>query len=344
MENTQLSVAVWRPAEQWQAEDKAVAQSLQLYALRGRNAITGLVMSLVFAVLAVGFLPYMYTLGGLFALNAVRLVVSGIRYRIRLGRWLPAAKSLLNGAPGHRYAARIVARGGDHAVLAVGPMYLRLLSVNWGLRQVVARTGEVTVVGPDAEGYAVVFVDGMPLPLAAKVAEAPEPTETEPIARVSANGSEDEVPNWLAGRVARFHWTIVGGLVILLTGIALEAQAYGGGLIIGITEMAMLAVLAILYLIMPSDQSRLRSLLAAGQWQAHPVTVQASNSDARRPITALTLVLGNGRRLSIKAAGPELVANISATGTLWMVGVPGNRKGAAVGVPGYPILAAARFA
>ena len=344
MDNTQLSVAVWRPTESWQTEDKAVEQLLGLYALRFRNAITGTVVSLVFAGLALGFLPYMYTVGGLFALNAVRQVVAGIRLRIDFGRWLPAAKGLLNGTPGRRFAARIVARRGDRAVVAVGPMHLRLPSVNWGVRQVIARVGEVTVVGPDPEGYAVVFVDGMSMPLAAKVVEVPEPTEAEPIARVSVNGAEDEVPNWVAGRLLRVHLIILGVLAVALAGMTLEAQSYGGALILGIVELVMLAVLWMLFLIMPSDQIRLRTLLAAGRWQAYPVTIQQANNDTRRPIAGLTLVLGDGRRLSIKLAAPELVANISATGTLWMVGMPGKRKGAAVGIPGYPILTAARFA
>lgn len=344
MDNSQLSVAVWRPTESWQAEDKAVEQLLAFYALRLRKPITGTVVSLVFAGLALGFLPYMYTVGGLFALNAVWQAVTGVRRRIDFGRWLPAVKRLLNGTPGHRFAARIVARRGDRAVLAVGPMYLRLPSVNWGLRQIIARAGEVTVVGPDAEGYAAVFVDGMPAPLAAKVVDAPEPTEAEPIARVSVNGAEDEVPNWIAGRLLRAHLILLGVLAVVLVGITLEATSYGVALILGIFELVMLVVLGLLFLIMPSDQIRLRTLLAAGQWQAYPVTIQQSNSDARRPIGGLTLVLSDGQRLSIKLAAPELVANISATGTLWMVGRPGNRKGAAVGIPGYPILTAARFA
>jgi hypothetical protein len=344
MDNGQLSVAVWRPAESWQAEDKAVQQLFALYALRLRNGVKGTVVSLVFAGLAVGVLPHMYTVGALFALNAVRQAVTGIRLRISLGRWLPAAKSLLNGAPGHRYPARIVARAGDRAVLAVGPMYLRLPSVNWGLRQVIARAGEVTVIGPDAEGYAVVFVDGMPMPLAAKVVEAPEPTEAEPIARVSVNGAEDEVPNWAAGRLLRAHLIILGVLAVALAGMTLEAQAYGGALMLGIIELIMVAVVGLLFLTVPSDQIRLRTLLAAGRWQAYPVTIQQSNSEARRPIGGLTLVLSDGQRLSIKLAAPELVANISATGMLWMVGRPDSRKGAAVGIPGYPILTAARFA
>jgi hypothetical protein len=223
-------------------------------------------------------------------------------------------------------------------------MHLQVLPATWGVQQVIARTGEITVVGPDPEGHAVVFVDGLPAPLPAKVVEAPEPTEAEPIAPVSVNGAEDRLPNWLATRNARLNQLPVVLALVVLVGIVLEAQNPQAQMIYTITFAAMILIAAIPVALMPSDQLRLRTLLAAGQWQAHPVTVVESKADARRPVAGLTLVLADGQRLSIKLAFPELVANISATGTLWMVGMPGRRKGAAVGVPGYPIISAARFA
>jgi hypothetical protein len=344
VDNAQLSVAVWRPRESWQAEDKAVAQYLTLYRARARNAITGFVVSVVLAVLASAFEPHFYVVGGLFVLNAVRLAVAGIRHQTRFGRWLPAATSLLNGNPSHRVAARIVAHKGDRVVLAVGPMHLQVQPTTWGVRQVIARVGEITVVGPDPDGHAVVFVDGMPMPLPAEVVEAPEPTEAEPIAPVSVNGAEDRLPNWLAGRTARLNQVPVVLMLVVLAGIVLEAQTAEIAMIYTVVFGVLLLIMAILVAFMPSDQLRLRKLLAAGQWQAYPVTVNAPTGDARRLVGPLTLVLSDGRQLSIKLALPDLVANVSATGTLWMVGMPGNRKGAAVGVPGYPIVTAARFA
>lgn len=347
MEDTQLSVAVWRPAESWQAEDQAVELRLKLYRLRVRNAITGVVVSLVIAALALAIQPYFYVVGGLFVLNAVRLVVAGIRHQIRFGRWLPAAASLLNGNPGHRVAARIVAHKGDRAVLAVGPTHLQVLPVNWGLRQVIARTGEITMVGPDSEGHAVAFVDGVPAPLPAKVVPAPESTTAEPVAPVSLNGAEDPVPNWIATRVARLQWIPQVAVVVVLAGIVVEAQSSRAVMIYAVTFAVMLAIVAILVALMPSDQMRLPKLLAAGQWQAHPVTVETWKGDGRRPVAELVLLLGvpgGQHRLVIKYASAELTANISATGTLWMVGMPKDRRGAAVGVPGYPIVSAARFA
>jgi uncharacterized membrane protein HdeD (DUF308 family) len=344
VDDARLSVAVWRPAESWPAEDKAVERYLRLYRARVRNAITGFVVSLVLGVLVSAFQPHFSVVGGLLLLNAVWRAVSGVRHQIRFGRWLPAATSLLNGSPAHRVATRIVAQKGNRAVLAVGPMHLQVLPVTWGVRQVIARTGEITVFGPDPEGHAVVFADGLPVPVPAKVVEAPEPTEAEPIVPVSVNGAEDQVPNWIATRTARLNQVVVVVVLVVLAGIILQAQNAEAMMIYTVIFGAMLLIMAILVAFMPSDQLRLRKLLAAGQWQAHPVTVNASTGDARRLVGGLTLVLNDGRRLSIKLALPELVANISATGTLWMVGLPGDRKGAAVGIPGYPIVTAARFA
>ncbi|MFC0546496.1 hypothetical protein [Kutzneria chonburiensis] len=344
MDNAQLSVAVWRPMESWQTEDKAVELRMQVYARGARNAVTGLVVSLVLAAVLVAFLRTVSAFGVVFGLNAIRLAVAGIRHQVRYSRWLPAARSLLNGTPAQRLAARIVAYKGERVVLAVGAMHLQVRPVNWGLRQVIARTGEITVVGPDADGQAVVFLDGVPTPLPAKVVAAPEPTEAEPVVPVSVNGAEDQVPNWAARRIAWLNWIPLAVALVVLAGFIALAPNSQVAVFYASGFGVLLLVVAILFLFVPSDQLRLRKLLAAGQWQAHPVTIESWKGEVRRPVGELTLVLASGYRLSIKFATTELVANISATGTLWMVGLPGDRKGAAVGIPGYPILTAARFA
>ncbi|HEY0497603.1 MAG TPA: hypothetical protein VGD48_17790, partial [Kutzneria sp.] len=133
MDDARLSVAVWRPAESWPAEDKAVELRMQVYTRGARNAVTGLVVSLVLAVVLLVFLRSVSPFGVVFGFIAIRLAVTGIRHQIRYSRWLPAARSLLNGTPGHRLAARVVAHKGERVVLAVGPMHLQVLPVNWGL-------------------------------------------------------------------------------------------------------------------------------------------------------------------------------------------------------------------
>jgi hypothetical protein len=348
MEDTRLSVAVWRPAEQWQTEDPAVELRMQVYRRRGRTMVIGLVVSLVLAAMASGFLRHVTALSLLILLNAVRLVVAGIRHQIRFGGWLKAARELLVGSPGHRVATKLVARKGSSTVLEVGPMHLRVRPVNWGVRQIIARTGEITMIGPDAKGNAVVFVDGQPTPLPAKVVEAPEQTAAEPIARVSVNGAEDEVPQWYAARHARIQWIPVGAVftvfAVLIYDLQLASHLSGA-----FTWVYVVLAVALLLggVFGARDQIRLSKLLAAGQWQAYPVTVEAWKGSAQRPFADLTVKLGvpgGEYQLVVKHASVELVANISATGTLWMVGLPKEHKAAAVGVPGHPIVAPARFA
>ncbi len=348
MEDTQLAVAVWRPAEQWQTEDPAVELRMQVYRRRGRTMVIGIVVSLVLAAVASGFLRHVTGLTVLFLFNAVRLVVAGIRYQIRFGGWLKAARELLVGSPGHRVAAKVVAHRGSSTVLAIGPTHLRVRPVNWGVRQIIARTGEITMIGPDAEGNAVVFVDGQPTPLPAKVVEAPEPTEAEPIARVSVNGAEDEVPQWYAARHARIQWIPFSAVFTVFVALVYDMQL-ASHLPVAFTWAY--AVLAVILLLGPvfgaRDQIRLSKLLSAGQWQAYPVTVETWKGSAQRPFADLTVKLGvpgGEYQLVVKHASVELVANISATGTLWMVGLPKGAKSAAVGVPGHPIVAPARFA
>ncbi|MFI9381005.1 hypothetical protein [Kutzneria sp. NPDC052558] len=342
MEDTQLSVAVWRPAEQWQADDKAVELRMQGYARRSRTMAIGIVVPLVLAAAMFGL--HSIGLMVLFLLNAAWGLISGVRHQMRVGRWLPAARSLLSGNPSHRVAARVVAHKGNRTVLAVGPMHLRVEPVLWGTRQVIARTGEITMVGPDAEGHAVVFVDGQPMPLPAKVVEAPEPMEAEPIARVSANAAEDAVTQWFATRFARLMWAPAGILVLMLAALAFDAQQSRFSSI-WIVFVGLL-ICAIVLTLRMTDQTRLPKLLKTGQWQAHPVTVEEWKGNVRVPAGDLTVKLGvpgGEYRLVVKQASAELVANVSATGTLWMVGQPTARKPAAVGVPGYPIVAIARF-
>ncbi|MEV6603474.1 hypothetical protein [Kutzneria sp. NPDC051319] len=347
MDNTQISAAVWRPAEQWQADDTAVELRLKVMRRYPRNAIIGIAVSLVLALLVSAFRPHVTALSVVFVLNAVRLVVVGVRHQVRFGRWLTASKDLLVGNPSQRVGARIVTHKGDRTVLSVGPMHLRVLPVSWGMRQVIARTGEITMIGPDAEGNAVVFVDSQPRPLTAKVVEAPEPTEPEPIARTSANGAEDDVPQWYARRHARIQLIPFVGLFLVYGALIYDAQqrtflpGFAGFYVFLLVVSTILGITRVL------GQMRLSTLLAVGRWQAHPVTVEAWKGDERRPFADLTLAMGppgGQHRILVKHASVELVANISATGTLWMIGLPKDRKAAAVGVPGHPVVAAARFA
>jgi hypothetical protein len=53
---------------------------------------------------------------------------------------------------------------------------------------------------------------------------------------------------------------------------------------------------------------------------------------------------GRSQKVVVRRATAALRANVYVTGTLWVVGLPAAGKLSAVGVPGHPIVAAARFA
>ncbi|MEV6603475.1 hypothetical protein [Kutzneria sp. NPDC051319] len=182
-------------------------------------------------------------------------------------------KKLLAGSPSRRVTARVVAYRLGRTAVAAGDVHLRVLFADRGLRQVIANTGEITLVGPDAHGRAVVFVDGQPTPLPAKVVAVAEQSEPE---------STVDVPKWFVARQAGLYWLTLAGALLAVAGFAYDAQQP----------------------ILPDGQSR---------------------------------------RLVVRPASPELMANVYVTATLWVVGPPTAGKLHAVGVPDHPIVAPARF-
>ncbi len=341
MDDTLLSAAVWRASDEWQIDDDPVDLHLRVREKFSNILLASAVGLVLFAALS-------HTVFGAIAgpvamgLLAVAAVVLAVWIKANVGR----VKSVAGVR--RRVAAVVVAHRGISAVIATEGRYLRVRPIAWPMWQVIARTGEITMIGPDAEGNAVVFVDGQPTPLPAKVVEAPEPTEAEPIARVSVNGAEDEVPQWYAARHARIQWIPFSAVFTVFVALVYDMQL-ASHLPVAFTWAY--AVLAVILLLGPvfgaRDQIRLSKLLSAGQWQAYPVTVETWKGSAQRPFADLTVKLGvpgGEYQLVVKHASVELVANISATGTLWMVGLPKGAKSAAVGVPGHPIVAPARFA
>ncbi|MFC0429379.1 hypothetical protein [Kutzneria buriramensis] len=350
MDDTLLSVAAWRPAEQWQADDESVELCMKVYMTRGRYVLltAGVLVAWAAVLIALGAST---ALAVAFLIIAVAMVgLTGWRWFV-VGRWLPAAKALLSGSPSHRLPAVVVAHKDTGTVVAVGDRYLRVRLLSWGMRQVIARTGEITLVGPDVKGNAVVFVDGQPAPLPARVVAKPAQTTVEPVVPVSRNGAQDAVPMSHARQRARAllipfaaPLLVIVALVYdatqpipLLTDVRIEALAIYSWPIAAFGALAMLAGL-----ITVSPQLRLPKLLAAGQWQEYQAVALSWRGESRRPVADLTVQLtrtnGELRRMVVKAAPVELVAHVHATGTLWIIDA-----GTAAGVPGYPIAAPARF-
>jgi hypothetical protein len=355
VDDTHLSAAVWRPAEHWQTEDESVEWCMKMYRALGRMPLYGVGM-LLLLVLPGFLMSSVRAVAVLCLLAGIGLTAVAIAWHLLVGRWLPAAGQLLADSPRQRIEAVVVGHRRSGTTLAVGSMYLRVRLFHWGLRQVVARSGEITLVGPDDKGNAVVFVDGQPTPLPAEVVMAPELSEPEPPARVSWRGAEDDVPQWYAAWLVRLRWIAVAGAVLPIPAFAYDAQQpmvvivrpeiSGTASFIWFYAISF-AVLALCALYLAVGQRRLTKLLGAGQWQGYPATVLRWRGEPRRPHADLMLRLhlpdGASMPVLVKHASVQLMANVNVTGTLWMIGTPKAGKLTAVGVPGHPIVATARF-
>jgi hypothetical protein len=347
VDNTQLSVAVWRPTDRWQAEDEAVALRMKHYAHRNRVLLYSIGVP-VLVVLFEWLTGTMYTIAAAALVAMVATVIVAAWYRAVVGHWLPAARELMAGSPSRRLSARVMAHRPGRTVIGTGDGFLAVRFVDRGLRQVVARVGEITVVGPDANGRAVVFVDGEPTPLPAKVVAAPEQTEPEP----SVDASQ-----WFVTRQARNRWIQFIGALLVAAGFAYDAQQ---PLMIAVRPeiagtaqfywiyVALFAGIALVMLAAALAQHRLSRLLVAGQWHKYPAALAGWRGKSDRPFSDLTLYVslpdGRSQKVVVPKASPALMANVYVTGTLWTVGPLVAAKPVAVGVPGHPIAAAARFA
>lgn len=289
----------------------------------------------------------LYTVAAAAMVAAVATTAMAVWYRVVVGRWLPAARELLAGSPSRRVTARLVARQLGRTVIGAGDVHVRVRFADRGLRQVIANTCEITLVGPDAHGRAVVFVDGQPKPLPAKVVAAAEQSEPEPTV---------DVAKWFVARQAGLCWLVVAGALLAVAGFAYDAQQpmtvpvrpeKAGTAEFNWFFAALCVGIAVAALVMALGQQRLARLLGTGQWQAYPATLVGWRGDSKRPNADLTLQVGlpDGRshRVVVRRASPELMANVYVTATLWVVGPPAAGKLHAVGVPGHPIVAPARF-
>lgn len=338
--------AVWRPPDQHQIGDEAVELRLKNYEYLNR-AHLGVIGIAVLVVLFEWLMGCLYTVVTAAMVAVVVMTIMAVWYRVVVGGWLPAARKLLADSPSRRVTARVVAHRLGRTVVAAGDVHLRVLFADRGLRQVIANTGEITLVGPDAHGRAVVFVDGGPLPLPAKIVAAVEQSQPEPTV---------DAPKWFVARQAGLCWLMVAGALLAVAGFAYDAQQpmtvpvrpeKAGTAEFNWFFAALCVGIAVAALVMALGQHRLARLLDAGQWQAYPATLVGWKGDSKRPNGDLTLQIslpdGQWRRMMVRRASPELMANVYVTATLWVVGPPAAGKLSAVGVPGHPIVAPARF-
>ncbi|MEV4317259.1 hypothetical protein [Actinocrispum sp. NPDC049592] len=347
MDDTLKSLPVWTPPGDRAVDfDTAVDLRLRSLAWTRRMLISGVVSQVVLAVFVllpgdpwygagVGLLVFaLFTLG--------RLVL----FQLRWGRWMGAARTILGVVTARRVTAEVITWKGQNVVLSLdgGQSRVRVGSVHPTVRAVIARTGEVWLAGPDERGIAFVFANGLPVPLHAKViTEAPAPRTPEPPPPASMLVADDALPLAYARRLAAIQGAQLAALLVF----AAAAITWGGpthslriayGVFIGLIVISGFVRLA--------PTLRLPALFKDGRWQSFQARTNTWTGDPK-PTGALgvTITLPDGTELPavIKIAPAELVANIVETGLIWINGTPMLEDTRAVGLPGHPIAAAAKF-
>jgi hypothetical protein len=341
-ENTAQSVPVWRPpAGRPAAHDWAVTLRLNAY-YKVRGSLIKAVAFLVVLAVIEFVLPNLTLLLPLFMVAVAALVLGQlVVFQVSYGRWLTVIRALTDNAVPTRVKAEIVSRKRATIVLAVdsGRTHLRLVNISRGARQVIGRTGEIAVAGPDADGMAAIFVDGLPFPIPGQVVEAPPRTALEPV-----DPSGNAVTMWFAKRYARLQWLPIGFFALMFASlVAVVAQNSGDTyLYVSAIYLVLLGFLAYKFV----DVYRMPSLLKRGDWQAYPVVIQVWKGNPRIVGgLGMSLSLPDGTQLpvSVRWASADLVANIQASNQLWVTSRPEAGERTVVGVPGFPIAAPARF-
>ncbi|MFC0429378.1 hypothetical protein [Kutzneria buriramensis] len=273
------------------------------------------------------FLAVLCLFAGLWAsllLATLAVVVTGVRmagFWFQVGRHLGAMERLLAAEPARSVDAESL--GG------------RLLKIDGKVLRFPTRmpTGRVWVVGPNRAGEAVVFVDAVITPNFGQVVSAtPEHLSVRP---------QRQWRPWQAARAAgrsaaraharRWLFTIV---VTISIGAELAPQPQVLGWLYAIAGSVIL-------------------VLAGRQWLRIVPSLHASRQ-LREPLVeyparvitekSVAVTLPDGSELTgVLLWSVQLLANVRASGRLWVAGEPATGTTLGVGVPEYPIAGVVRF-
>jgi hypothetical protein len=273
-------------------------------------------------------------------------------------RWPKVGRAMLSGEPWRPVGA--VVRGAT-VTLADGTL-VRVWDLPPPARMVIARTGRVWLVGPDAHGWAALRVDGLHTPWPAHVRgagvrlQAAGPTgmvdglwsgtgvtqarapgdvavAITPVQAPQVVAGDDPVVAALVRHLARRRWGEVAYAVLstaALCMLAILAALHW----LALVTVATGAVVAGLLAWRLRNVNRLATLLTRGPWQR----AEAMLTDG---VAAVRMADGTRFTVDLRDADFDVTANVYETESVWVAGSP--EAVAAVGFPGYPILAAARF-
>jgi hypothetical protein len=272
-----------------------------------------------------------------------------VKTQLPLGRWLRSARRLLAAQAWRPVPATVISR----RVVEVGADGERWQARVAGplpdaVRQVITRAGRVWLVGPDADGWLSLRIDGWHEPLPGRRQDPvimSVPGQSAPVTDVDpVTGSWAA---YLARAERRWLWALTLGPALGLTG----SRAMISGSVWGVVVQA--AILAVLVAVAVAqrwrlwrDRRMLPGLLQAGPW--------TKVSAALRPWEAKPSGLANARgtmwlsdggtvEITLREASVDLLGTMWETGAVWVAGEPVAGKTVAVGFPGYPLLAVARL-
>jgi hypothetical protein len=309
-------------------EDDATAKLFDAIAQRVRGGAYGPLLVIPMAGAVVWFWSVTPVFGVVTTLVSLAMVWQTVRQTVSgASRWPAAARRLLADEPWQETKATVLDTRGTVLALASGE-YVRVYGLPAPAREVAVRAGRVWTVGPDAEGWLAVRVDGLHTPWPAKRIRARNAAPAVPTAGPVVAGWVDH----LLGRARADLWYVLAtsaGLV-LLTMIAVP-----GWLVALVAAGAAAGVAAAVWQV-----RRVTRLRTAGPWRRADATVSSwTNRLQGRADGTIALRFPDGHRYTAHLEGVpiDLLANAWREEALWVAG------NGVVGFLDYPVVAFAQL-
>jgi hypothetical protein len=216
---------------------------------------------------------------------------------------------------------------------------VRVWMLTPALRDVIARTGQVWLAGPDERGWLAVRVPGVHVPWPARIVPGSDGqsvvvvgADTDPAAdqlRQLGRRQAVSLVAWAGLALVVGLTRVIGSPVldsdVLLAGLGVATALYRGACIVRYRQLA---------------------ALRRGPWQRLAATVE--RTEVRRNLVADatgTVQLPSGERFAVvmKNADLNVLANLEKMGAVWLAGDPRSGEQHVLGFPGYPLIAKARL-
>jgi hypothetical protein len=283
-------------------------------------------------------------------LIGVWVVQFGASWRHRLRAWR-TRRSVLRRYPWRETPARLVRGNPRHPsplVVDAAGVLLRFAGMQWWGQLVIMRTGRIWLCGPDHRGRALVRLDGSLAHATVRVVDRLPAGATSPTG-LAAHGPRPTDEPQLAGNRRHYARRIPPGLGlplsqfaigVVLAGVAVQARA--SSLVALGAFLALSQVRTLTRRVWSFCRSRptMRLMARADRWTPLPGRVRTrgwrwrfAESGAARG--ELWLPDGSCVPIRLPWVSDDVVADIQASGTMYLAGEPTPGGRTVVGVPGY---------